>query len=44
MYEEATETKKTGIEKISSILASIGKFIVSFIETIVVELEKKILI
>ncbi|NMC09226.1 signal peptidase I [Candidatus Microgenomates bacterium] len=38
MYEEPTEVPKTGMEKTSSVLASIGKFIFSFIETIVIAL------
>jgi len=38
MYEDPNRKKKSNIEKISSIFASIGKFIFSFIETVVVAL------
>jgi signal peptidase I len=38
MFEDPTSEEKTGFEKTSSVLASIGKFIFSFIETIVIAL------
>lgn len=38
MYEEPAEVEKSNMEKTSSVFASIGKFIFSFIETVVVAL------
>ena len=38
MFEDPTSEGKTSIEKTSSVLSSIGKFIFSFIETIVIAL------
>ena len=38
MFEEPISEEKSGLEKTSSVLASVGKFIFSFIETIVIAL------